>query len=418
MSIDFIIEGKKYTKNNEKTKKGGNGTVFFISCPSNDLEYAVKVFRVKDLWDDQEKLRERYERFRKETIFMYDNKLTGVVPVIKYDLPSNLNEKSKPYYIMPKGVSKKISEYTLITSMRDCLTLAKNLLKIHKMGIAHRDIKPSNIIYYDDVPHFCDFGLIWDINSEKRLTLVGEKVGPSKIIPPELESVDSNNMDVDYRKSDIYLLAKVLWMMVNNNSDGFRGEYDRANGSIYVDLYEKDEVPCFELFHQLMEKSTYDNWNDRIDLIEFINILDNQIKIIEGNFNGDIASLNYYTVTKSLYHSENETDKLYRDINQINDYINNNKMNVKLKLINVNETTLTIINSTTNNGELVFKLMWQNKYIILHCIPDALLIDLNYRSNLTLLNYNDKVFPVFSFIDDLHHEYYINSNFKIEFIMK
>lgn len=132
--------------------------------------------------------------------------------------------KAKPYKL-----NRKRNIYSKILEM---LQLARIIQSIHERDKAHRDIKPENILVLNGKLVLSDFGLCWGIG-EERLTGLNERVGPYKIMPPELERVQTD-LDLDFKPSDVYLFSKVLWMTLKGDNIGFRGQYQRGEVQIYL----------------------------------------------------------------------------------------------------------------------------------------------------------------------------------------
>ena len=66
-----------------------------------------------------------------------------------------------------------------------------------------------------------DFGLVRNIAvTDEHITEMNKPLGPRAIRPPEFQSVEEI-ADVDYRKSDVYLYAKTIWLVLNCNKMDF-----------------------------------------------------------------------------------------------------------------------------------------------------------------------------------------------------
>lgn len=131
------------------------------------------------------------------------------------------------------------------------LQLARIIKCIHERNRAHRDIKPENRLVLDDRLVLSDFGLYWGIE-EERLTELDERIGPYKIMPPELENVQTD-LNLDFRPSDVYLFAKVLWMTLKGDNIGFRGQYQRGDSQIFLNKVKFGNVITLEPIHRLMQ---------------------------------------------------------------------------------------------------------------------------------------------------------------------
>lgn len=422
----FIIEGNEYSFSKDKKQKGGNGAVSTICSESTNKKFVVKYFLVDKFLPRSEvgseayeyentKFLERYERFKKEITFLKENKFEGVVPIVDASFPFTISENQEAYYIMPKGEQLKIGNCKLLSSYKDVLVLSKNLKAIHDAKYAHRDIKPENIIYIDGKPCFCDFGLVWNMN-DKRITVLNERLGPYKIMPPELESIDPMNNKIDFRKSDLYLLSKVLWMMLKNDNDGFRGEYDRNNPKIYVDLYEQGKVDSFEYFHELMEKATKYVPDDRISDDEFIVLLEKQIAILEKNSTDDLKRLNYITETKKVYYSKSESFKIFDDIAIIANYINNVSNKIKFKISSgVSIVEINILRCSIIEEEMIISVKNESKIQKIHFKPKSLIIS-NVSSIIINIDNNNilkEKYVKFSNNNTSDVDFYVDDTFMI-----
>lgn len=120
----------------------------------------------------------------------------------------------------------------------------------------------------DDRLVLSDFGLYWGIE-EERLTEFNERIGPYKIMPPELENVQTD-LDLDFRPSDVYLFAKVLWMTLKGDNIGFRGQYQRGDVQIFLNKEVFGDVITLEPIHKLIEQATFEDMNKEY---QFTNVL-------------------------------------------------------------------------------------------------------------------------------------------------
>lgn len=303
---DNILAGDKYCfyKPSIKLGSGGNGEVWRtrISDDPSSPEYAMKFFHCKeDTLEDFSNL--RYERFRQEIEFLekYDGTIKGIIPIIDKHLPKEYSDQDQAWYIMPMAMKYKYKNRTFEQKLIDFSCLATTLIELHQNGLAHRDIKPDNLLVYQDRICLCDFGLLWGFK-EERLTYRSERIGPYKILPPELAPVDPHR-DIDYTFSDVYLFAKNVWIIMTGNKDGFMGPYLR-NRTMYYLRKEEYGIQSLEPIHQLLERATNDEIDHRITMLQCLDLLQQQLNIIHQKENSDQYYL-YQEATKQVVAQNN-----------------------------------------------------------------------------------------------------------------
>ena len=151
---------------------------------------------------------------------------------------------------MPLAEKCTYSKWDIITKLKYALNLGTIVSEIHNAGYAHRDIKPGNVLFWKDQLVLADYGLARFLGETKsNLTEPGEVLGPLYYRPPEM--VYCTEMNIDYRKSDVYMFAKTVWSFIRNSGYAFPGEYKTFDPKIYLDP-EAFEVETFEPIHQLM----------------------------------------------------------------------------------------------------------------------------------------------------------------------
>lgn len=290
MSSERVYRGEHYTfKKGKKLGQGGNGEVYEAKIIAGDSskKLAVKFFEAK------KDINKRYERFKYgvEKIEAIQKNVDGIIEILDKHVPERF-EAGKAWYLMPKcekfQLNHKCDLKTKLSSMKG---LAEAINKLHEHGLTHRDIKPDNILILNGKLVLADFGLLWDESdsSNNRLTTMHERIGPYKISPYELQDIDITR-DVVFRKSDVYLFAKVLWMYLEEDDFGFGGQYSRKKGEhIYLDR-NKYGTLTLEPIHEMMERATYENFEERLTMEECIKLIQDQIDIINGKMDHMILS--------------------------------------------------------------------------------------------------------------------------------
>lgn len=207
---------------------GGAAKVYGCTRITDGERLAIKILSDKN---DNGKVK----RFRREIEAIKDivnHGIDGVLPILDYD-------KDELWYVMPLANSLRsvIETYVKlqkttnpITTYRDdiiqqnvdgFIDLAESLDKIHALGYVHRDIKPDNLYVWNGRYCIGDFGIV-DLPTNTALTKKHDRLGAWNTIAPEV----LRDARIATNKSDVYSLAKSLWMCLSLNTSGFDGRYD------------------------------------------------------------------------------------------------------------------------------------------------------------------------------------------------
>lgn len=278
----------------KKIGSGGNGSVFTIDIVegselfSKSKEYVIKFLTIDN--EDEKEYRKKELRFKKEIeiVISLQNDIIGIIPILDSSLDVSTKDEQL-WYIMPRAQSYSPLDYSVDQRLNQMLQLGNCLSQLHKMGYAHRDIKPKNLLIYQGKMCLSDFGLVWNYDDQaEHITEVNDRLGPMAIRPPELQPIERIE-GVDYRKSDVYLYAKTIWMVLNCNNRGFPGTYSRDLDEVYIDK-EKYQFETAEPLHCLLEKATKHNFWERLDIDDCLIHLNDQIKVVRGEISDRVLS--------------------------------------------------------------------------------------------------------------------------------
>lgn len=251
--------------------RGGNGIVWKVKNAKGDF-YALK--ELHSITNSR-----AYQRFRDEIeVLKRIGKAKGVIEIIDSYIPVKPTPTDKPYYVMPLGyrIWDFIKEKDPVLVYKLGLKICEAVRFLHDNNITHRDIKPANILIVNSEPVLSDFGLV-DFPDKKDNSLQNEQIGPKWTIAPEMKRISSSS---EFKKADVYSLAKTLWILFTNQKWGFDGQYI-PNSSISLDKYIDIKINTMTmggvwnchsivLLEQLMMDSTSNDVSKRPSITEFI----------------------------------------------------------------------------------------------------------------------------------------------------
>lgn len=313
---------------------GGNGIVYNVEIENKVADipsansYVLKRLTFYNGMNRKDK-KEREERFRREveTVSTKLGDKTGIVPI--FDSSYENNGHPFQWYLMPKAERFTYNKNTLEDNLHYMMQVAEAISSLHKMGLAHRDIKPSNALIYNDRLCLSDFGLIWSNEFDLQLTEENESIGPIAIRPPELEAPVNCDGDA-FLKSDVYLFAKTLWIVLTGIKKGFYNQYSRADDNIYLKSIIQTKY-CLEPLHLLMKKSTFDDYEKRITIDECCDLLSDQIDILHGNVpDGELRKFKFDEAIKRVRQNAQPDEIIITNENEIYKQLNVMAMNSKV----------------------------------------------------------------------------------------
>ncbi len=113
----------------------------------------VKTYRLKEI---DEKLRKT--RTKKEAQLMTDARRSGISVPIIYDVDINHCQIIMEYLDAPR-VKDVLDDLTGEEQKSLCVTIGKEIAKLHRYGLIHGDITTSNLVLLKGRVYFIDFGL-------------------------------------------------------------------------------------------------------------------------------------------------------------------------------------------------------------------------------------------------------------------
>ena len=269
--------------------KGGNGVVWKTQNSKNILfaKKTIKHYR-KSI---------PYQRFCDEIEVIRKFPNPGIIQIVDYHIPSSKTVKETPYYIMPLALPLKnhIKKLSIQQTFDLIVIIIDTVEFLHDNDITHRDIKIENILIIDNYPKLSDFGLA-NFPKQKRLSRLNEKIGPAFTIAPEMRRISST---AEYKKADVYSLAKTIWVILTKNWTSFDGQYN-SHSSInlrnYIDLKINEMVTLGETYYfslVILEKLLFDSTHNDPDKRP-------TIKDFKERFNFWVESNSDYTLRNGI----------------------------------------------------------------------------------------------------------------------
>ena len=269
--------------------EGGNAKVYYVKSKNDSNFYALKDLIVNG--------KEKYTRFINEIkiIQNYSSQIEGIIPIVDYSI-------DEYWYVMPIAIP--IMAYIIkdnidiLDIIQGTIKLCYTLEKLHNNNISHRDIKPSNIYFYNNRFYLADFGLAELIGETNYYTKSDKGLGAIFTIAPEMKR---NPKEADGKKADVFSLAKTIWMLLTKDEKGFDGIYNYLDPSHSLQYIEKYRNTHLVEINELLIEATDNDSNNRPDIKEFREKLENWVEIYLDDYKSQISDWNF--LNKQLFGS-------------------------------------------------------------------------------------------------------------------
>jgi len=187
--------------------EGGMGIVYLAEHQFLESKVAIKCLHPQYVNNKEVK-----ERFLNEAIALSKLKHNNIVSLINLEQYDN-NLYIIMEYVEGPSLGNYIEHINGPIHERKIFYIFNQILDAfsyaHSLGIIHRDIKPSNIILAaNDTPKILDFGIAKILESGRRITSAGTRMGSVLYMSPE----QILGKEIDLR-TDIYSLGLTLYEM-------------------------------------------------------------------------------------------------------------------------------------------------------------------------------------------------------------
>lgn len=255
---------------------GGNANVCEVIEKTTRKHYALKELKHNPNSFKKHKqpryIKEKEGRFLHEIeIMSKKSSVVGILPILDYS-------KTELWYVMPIAVpiTDYVSNSTKIDDIvKGIIDLAETLSSLHAEKITHRDIKPNNILIYNNRYCLSDFGLVDFPDRTDDLT-GGKALGPIFTMAPEMRRDPKH---ADGEPSDIYSLAKTMWILLSGIEKGFDGPYNILDKSHSLRFVEKLKNIHLAELDELLSVATNNDPKQSPSIFEFKNALKKWLEV-------------------------------------------------------------------------------------------------------------------------------------------